>query len=237
MKCCLLMVKDLCNHYRSRTISFNSFFRNDYRVINKPKNNFADFVPIKFVSKELETLDINSILNDSSAMKLFPAKHLSKKFSNQDFRFSTCFKYEKSIRSNIINYKENILDEGPISDIKCFCHLYPNFVNHSIGHVITGNVNIVENRKLRKLFKKGHSYIEPIYKNKWTIFNSIKSDLNAYVKKLTQKFSVNTKYFDGWKVTVLDIIKTKLFNSKIFCKRSQSVFFSEANDLNTLCHD
>jgi hypothetical protein len=79
-------------------------------------------------------------------MDLFPNKHLSKKFCNPDFRFSTCYKYENSIRRNIINYKENILDEGDIADIQCYCHLYPDFIDKSVGHVFTGDVNIVHNQ-------------------------------------------------------------------------------------------
>ena len=69
------------------------------------------------------TLGINSILNDSVAMELFPSKNLNKKFQNKDFRFSTCFKYEKSIRADIVNYFLNILCDDPISDVKCFCHM------------------------------------------------------------------------------------------------------------------
>ena len=57
-------------------------------------------------------------------MKYFPSKHLSEKFNNEEFGFSTCYKYEQSIRCDIINYKCNIMDDGPIDDVKCFCHLY-----------------------------------------------------------------------------------------------------------------
>ena len=53
-------------------------------------------------------------------MKYFPSKHLSKKFNNEEFRFYTCYKYEQSIRCDIINYKCNIMDNGPIDDVKCF---------------------------------------------------------------------------------------------------------------------
>ena len=113
-----------------------------YRVNenHRPHNNYSEFIPIKFVSKELE--DLNSVFNSNKAMENFPTKRLSKKFSNVDFRFSACYKYEKSIRHDIINYKNNIMDEELVTDIKCFCHLYPEFIDRSVGHVVTRDVNV-----------------------------------------------------------------------------------------------
>ena len=133
-KRCLVIVIDLCNHYKSRSVSYLNFRSNKYKVNDnhKPHNKYSEFVPIKFVSKELEDIDLNSILNDSEAMKYFSSKHLSKKFKNEEFRFSTCYKYEQSIRCDIINYECNIIDNGPIDDVKCFCHLYPDFINSSL---------------------------------------------------------------------------------------------------------
>ena len=144
---------------------------------NKVDNKLADFVPIKFVSKEIEGMNLNRILNDQEAMKIFPSKHLRKKYQNDEFKFSTCFSYENAIRCDITNYKDNILCTEPISDVGCFCHLYPDYVHPTVQHVVTGDVNIVKNKALnkalRKTFKKGFGYIEPIYKDKLLIFNSI----------------------------------------------------------------
>ena len=232
---CYLIVIDLCNHFRSRSVSYINFRSNKYKVNGSKSNNrYSEFVPIKFISKEIEGFNINNILNSRTAMNLFPSKNLSKKFCHSDFRFSTCYKYENSIRSDIINYKENIMDFGDIADVKCYCHLYPEHVDQSVGHVVTGDLDIVKNRKLKKLFKKGYKFIEPLYKNKHSIFNSIKKDLVSYIKSLSEKFSVSVEYFDGWLVTVLHDIKNEVFCSKISCKRSQSVFVSESNDVDTL---
>ena len=100
-----------------------------------------------------------------------------------------------------------------------------------MGHVITGDVNIVQNRKLRKLFKKGYTFVEPVYRNKFAIYGSIKSDITRYVKNLAVKFSVSTDLFNGWKAIVLDKLKSKIFTSTIYCKRNQSLFTSEAADM------
>ena len=58
-------------------------------------------------------------------MDVFPNKDMSKKFKNADFKFSVCFNYDKSIRYDITDYKENVnLSEQPISDVDYFCNLY-----------------------------------------------------------------------------------------------------------------
>ena len=223
---------DLCNHFKSRNVSFNDYRKSKFKV-NEPKvNKFSEFIPIKFISREIESLGINSIFNDSEAMRYFPYRDIkSKKYSKPEFKFTTCYKYEQSIRGKTINYKANILSEDPLTDVKCYCHLYDKFIDPAVGHVITGNADVVQNKKLRKLFKKGYTFIEPVYHNKFSIFNSIRSDINDFVKKLAVRNCISVTLFDGWKYTVLENIKLKLFNSKIYCKRSQSILDSEADDL------
>ena len=203
-KMCFTMVKDLCNHFRARNVSFDKFRKNTYKVSPKPSNKFSEFVPITFITKELESLGLDSILNDTGAMKYFPYKDLSKKFSNIDFRFSTCYKYEKSIRAGVTNYKENILNDDPDCVAKCYCNLYSDFIDPTIGHVISGDVRLVPNLKLRRLFKKGYTFIEPIYKTKFQIFRCIRSDINSYIKSLSTKFSVNITFFEPWKAIVFE---------------------------------
>ena len=76
----------------------------------------------------------------------------------------------------------HVLNNEPIVNFNCLCNHYSKFINPSVGHVITGNVDIVKNKKLRKLFKKCYTFIEPVYKNNFDIFGSVKSDLHNYIK-------------------------------------------------------
>ena len=58
--------------------------------------------------------------------------------------------------------------------------------------------------------------------------------MHNYIKNQASKYSVSTKLFDGWRVKVLVKLKTKIFSSKIFCKRNQTVVSTESDDLNVL---
>ena len=64
-------------------------------------------------------------------------------------------------------------------------------INPDFGHVITGNVDIVTNNNLRRIFHKGLNFIEATYRNKAEILSSICNDLKIFTKKLSTKFSVS----------------------------------------------
>ena len=58
--------------------------------------------------------------------------------------------------------------------------------------------------------------------------------LNYLQNKLSAKFSITLKYFDKWKLMVLDKIKHAIYNTRIYNKRNLPILKSEINDLNTL---
>ena len=68
-----------------------------------------------------------------------------------------------SIRLTLLSYKQFVLhlniDEflkDPNSIKCCCCDKYDNsFINNHYGHIITGNLNIVNNERLRQLISKG----------------------------------------------------------------------------------
>ena len=126
---------------------------------------------------------------------------MRKKYATNDFKFLTTFKYQPSIRFDITNYSEEI-KKASHKEAICHCHKYVPYI-HDIGHVITGDLSIVKNRKLRQIFSKGLKFIEPIFHNKAQILNSIKHDLTVYVKGLSENQSINIKFFTPWKVTII----------------------------------
>ena len=101
---------------------------------------------------------------------------MTKKYANDDFKFLTTYKYQQSIRFSITNYSEEIKNASHNQAI-CHCHDYEPY-KQDVGHVITGDLSIVKNRKMRQVFSKGLKFIEPIFYNKAQILNSIRYDLN-----------------------------------------------------------
>ena len=163
-----MKLKDLCNHFRTSNLDYKTYFNNKFKL-GKTRNtdiNSGDFVSIKFISKDLDKIDFSKLFNDPVIHKLFPSKKLSAKYSKDTLSFSCSFKQMKSIRHNICNYRPSILEydnndninTSNDSNISCHFHLYSEFIDNNVGHVIT-DVNLVKNKKLRNLFKKGYNYI------------------------------------------------------------------------------
>ena len=55
------------------------------------------------------------------------------------------------MRSKIINHIKNILDK--MNDLPCNCTT-PPFTDPNHGHIVTGDMHIVQNNELRKLLCK-----------------------------------------------------------------------------------
>ena len=202
------MIIDLCNHYRYRTLNFKEFY-------NKRKNSVKEnneFVPILLANKNIDNIGINYIFNKHKL--LFPVNKLPKRYCNDDFKFSTCYKYQKPIRNKVLNYC-NVVNDTDDSNVKCCCNDYLEYIDRSCGHVLTGNLRIISNRNLRNLLSKGTKYIEQLYYSKPKILNSVKRDIEDYINKIALKYSLNKKLFDIWKNKVLDNIKEVINNNNI----------------------
>ena len=112
----------------------------------------------------------------------------------------------------IFNLKQTIKDldfDVGTQNLSCNCHESP-FRYDPIGHVVTGNLRIVENRKLRKLLSKGPYYREQT-NIKWeTNLNILKKAVREFEVKWVKNEKVDARILDEWEIKVLDSIHTKI---------------------------
>ena len=66
-----------------------------------------------------------------------------------------------------------------VNDNTIKCNLFSNFIDNNIGHVVTGNVDFVSNKKLRVYSRKVITILNRHFKNKDAIIKSLKSDINS----------------------------------------------------------
>ena len=218
----LSVVLDLCSHFLTRNISYKDYREGNYKSNKRREKVNSTFIPIKFCSSDVEKLDLNSVLNDKEALSLLPVKDLTKKFSDSSFRFSTCYKYNDSIRHKILNYKSVILKED--SEVKCFCYMYSNFIDKSVGHVVSGKCDIIQSRKLRNIFQQGLKYVEPLFVSKKEMLCSIISDIKYYFSNLAQRNNVSMRFFDGYISTVKERLSIEISKIKVKSGVNVSVF-------------
>ena len=129
------------------------------------------------------------------------------------------FKLDNPIRNKILNYKETInsLSFKQVSNNKVVLENLPecncsksSFCDPAHEHVVTGNLNIINNNKLRKLLSKGPNYREPKTLNYNKCFSSIESDLQNMVDKLTNKYSLANHALNTWKISILAKVRRRI---------------------------
>ena len=128
------------------------------------------------------------------------------------------YKLDAPIRSKILNYKEAVnsvhieIDED-ISIIQnlpsCECSSSP-FCDPHHNHIVTGDLRIIENQKLRKLFSKGPNYREAKPFNLKKCKESILISLDETIIKLTEKYKLNNNLFTNWRNLILSKIDARI---------------------------
>ena len=112
----------------------------------------------------MDMINISKIIDDKNVKKNLPTQ-----FSKTE-QISIIYTLTKTIQSNMFNQEEFIkaLDTKGILDnmnyLFCNCTTSP-FTDPNHGHIVPGDIRIVQNNKLRKLLCKGPKYGEPVSVN------------------------------------------------------------------------
>ena len=125
------------------------------RIFNPPaskttKTKPKSIIKLHFLNKGMDMINISKIIHDKNVEKNLPTQF------NKTEQILTVYTLTKKTRSKIFNHKEfiktldtkNILDN--MNDLPCNCTLSP-FTGLNNGHIVTGNIRIVQRNKLRKL--------------------------------------------------------------------------------------
>ena len=126
---------------------------------NKAKSK--NLIKLQFVKSSVDVISISKILNNKNVRKNLPTQ------LNKTEQISTVYTLNKTIRSKIFNHQEfiktvdtkDILDN--IKKLPCNCTTSP-FTDPNHGHIVTGDIHIVQNNKLRKLLCKCPKYRKPV---------------------------------------------------------------------------
>ena len=188
----LQIVKDMCMY------KLNCINTNQRDTPNK------QYLVINFVNKLVDQIKLKDILSNASSTGTFPVN---------DLRLSIpciSFNYSKTIRSDIVNYHQAIIDEETNPAV-CHCSRYDNtYLDNHHKHVFTGNLSIIRNGPLNNLLKKGLNYREQQSPNKTKALQSIVSALDSYIQNTATALRKTVNYFRQWKEIILKEVKKRL---------------------------
>ena len=91
----------------------------------------------------------------------------------------------------------------------CHCNGSP-YVNDDHGHIVTGDLRIIKNGKLRKLFIKGPKYREPSMIDFSKARQCLNNGLNEFIILSSAKLKIDKVEFSEWKQKVLGKVDDKI---------------------------
>ena len=182
---------------------------------------------ISFSNKGLDFINLSKLLRSPVAIACLPPQ-----MQKSDIPM-IIYSLNQPIRSKIFNYNNFIksLDLNKFIDnndtVQCSCKDFDSsFVNADFGHIVTGDLNIVDNFKLRNILSKGPKYREPVEIDWKGARDEIKLGLERYLDTISNDKGLDKSYFSEWITTVLALVddKINILKDKIKTKNVESLF-------------
>ena len=114
----------------------------------------------------MDCINLSSILHLNTVKNFFPDKL---KINEPP---SVVYSLGKIIMNKILYYKETVssIDTNDNTSygtgiVECDCQQHKDFVDENRGHVLTGDLRIISNSKLRKLVSKDPNFYEAMSTN------------------------------------------------------------------------
>ena len=171
-------------------------------LADNPCNTFKSYLVIEFLHKYMDTLNLSQILHNQELISCFPVKDTYPIIS---------FRYSQTLGSMAFNYvkfaKEMIIENVEQYHCECTNNLYKDEFH---GHIVTGNLNILEDQDLISIFKYGSKFRIIPRLNIDDIITNINNSINEYIHKLSFRINVNMGHFEEWKAKFMLLIKNKV---------------------------
>ena len=152
-------------------------------------------------------MNLSNILNQKSVQSNIPPYF--------EYKESQCisYSYKSSVATKIFNYKRSLqqIDFQSLSQnpLPCSCS-GSEFLYAPCGHIVTGDLNIVRNDKLRDLLRKGPKYREPVSFSWHQNFDIIMDACEAYAKRLAKKEDVELDTLSEWIKSIGNVLKRRI---------------------------
>jgi hypothetical protein len=192
---------------------------------------------IPFASKGIDAINISNILDRKEVVKEIPPY-----LTNQSVPIVP-YSYTNSIGRIIFNYKETLQDinieEYLKNPLTCDCSHSPFQYNPS-GHVITGDLNIIQHESLRKVTSHGPKFRETQHINWKHNFKIIMDAVGDYARRWIKREVDQDPELESlsyWVRTIMSIVQGRIRKFK-YCvnSRPKSVFKDQDKCLSSL-HD
>ena len=165
---------------------------------------------ISFDNKAIDFINMNRILKDKEIVNTLPSNLRSDSPT-------VVYQLTDTIRSKLFNYKDFVQSidvDAFLADssiLPCDCEHSP-FVNDHHGHVLSGDLNIIPDPKLRSLLAKGPKYPEPLPFSCDRSKEEILVGLDACIDSWSCKVGVDKTAFLDWRNCIAERIDSRILS-------------------------
>ena len=177
------------------------------------KQRKENYMKVKFINKGVEMVNLSRILNLKDVISTLPFSSFNQKKLAIP---SICYSYNPPIRSKVLNYSK-VLKEFRLDDEEvfppCNCHS-SEFKDPFHNHIITGNLDIIKNDRLRNLMRKGWGYREdPVIRWK-SVKKEIHHSVIQLVHSFSKKYNMSEAHFHEFAWKIMEHVEYQIRNCK-----------------------
>ena len=166
-----------------------------------------------FNCRNVDLINLPSVFRDKRLVRLLPEP------VREHYPPRVYFKLNAPIALKLCNYSRflaglNISEIQDILNNSCICDSKPDFVCHAYGHIVTGDLEVVENHDVRFLLKKGAKFRIPRVQPWSTVVQELKLNIDSHISVLARKFKLTEERFDQWREKFISMIWRRIRNIK-----------------------
>ena len=173
----------------------------------KPKH----FMKIKFLNKAGDAINLPALLRSTLVTDKIPVYIRDKEPP------IVSYEYTSTVASKIFNFAPALsnlnVSEYFSNSQTCQCK-ESKFCYEPHGHVITGDLRVIENARLRELVAKGAKYREPNRVNWKATETMFLESIDLYAKNWSKREQVDLKYLSEWKDHLKELVTDRISNLK-----------------------
>ena len=182
----------------------------EYKNNNSVSRNASGYMSVLYHNKGIDMVNLPRILNNKYVRDAVPSvvQNMTPPIVS--------FKYTKTIGGKIFNQKKVVEDlnvDIGTSNMYCDCNA-SEYCYGPVGHVVTGDLSIIRDAKLRSLIEKGPSYREQNQVN-WSITERLcKEAVAKYKRKWARKEKVDIRVLNEWECKVNECVQNRIASLK-----------------------
>ena len=193
----------------------------------KPKH----FMKIKFLHKGIDAINLPQLLRSQSVTDKIPAY-----FKDKEPPIIS-YQYTNTVANKLFNFSSTLLNLDITNYLSnpqhCQCNT-SKFCYEPHGHVITGDLMVIENVKLRDLVAKGPKYREPNKINWQSTETMVSNSMDIYAEQWSKWEQVDFKYLSEWKDQIKELVVEHISSLKEKIRSPKQKFLNDPDVKDTL---